>query len=296
MTSRIGFVGLGDMGWPMAACLARAGVQPLIWARRAASAEGLPELGAELAPDIDALCTGADTICTMLAHADAQDEVFGRDTPAFARRLAGRTLVQMGTTAPGYSRTLAAEINAIGGRYVELPVSGSTGPAAQGALVAMAAGDPEDIARITPLVDPMVSAIVPCGTVPKALQMKLAVNAYLAGLIGGLLEAVDLAEASALDLGTLQSILEAGPMSNDLMRMKLPKLIEREFSPQGSIRQSVNNLRMITEAGAELGAPMPVNSALRAVFEEGKEAGLADEDMVAASKILRARRNGAGKS
>lgn len=71
MTSHIGFVGLGDMGWPMAACLARAGAQPLIWARRAASAEGLPELGAELAPDIDALCSGADTICTMLSHAEA---------------------------------------------------------------------------------------------------------------------------------------------------------------------------------------------------------------------------------
>lgn len=117
----------------------------------------------------------------------------------------------MGTTAPRYSRALGAEIAGVGGHYVELPVSGSTGPAAQGALVAMAAGDPEDIARITPLMDPMVSALIPCGTVPKALPMKLAVNAYLAGLIGGLVEAVDLAEASALDLGTLQRILEAGP-------------------------------------------------------------------------------------
>lgn len=83
-------------------------------------------------------------------------------------------------------------------------------------------------------------------------------------------------------------------MNNDLMRMKLPKLIEGEFSPQGSIRQSVNNLRMITEAGAELGAPMLINSALRAMFEEAKEVGLADEDMVAMSKILRARRTKTG--
>ncbi len=205
----------------------------------------------------------------------------------------------MGTTAPGYSCALGAEIAAVGGHYVELPVSGSTGPAAQGALVAMAAGDPEDIVRITPLVDPMVSALIPCGTVPKALQMKLAVNAYLAGLFGGLVEAVDLAEASALHLSTLQKILEAVPMSIDLMRMKPPKLIEGkliegEFSPQGSIRQSVNNLRMITEAGAELDAPMPVNSVLHAMFEEAKEAGLADEDMVAISTVLRGRRTKAG--
>lgn len=290
MADRLGFVGLGDMGRPMANCLARAGLRPLLWARRPESATEILPHGAELAPDIDALCAGADVICAMLAHADALDEVFGRNRPSFGHRLAGKTLVQMGTTAPGYSQALERDVLACGGRYVELPVSGSTGPAAEGQLIAMAAGADDDIARITPLVAPMVARIIPCGTVPKALQMKLAVNTYLVGLIGGLFEAFDFAEASDLDLTTFQQILEAGPMNNDLMRMKLPKLIGAEYSPQGSIRQAVNNLRMITEAGAELGAPMAMTTVARELFEAGHSRGLAEEDMTATVKILRARR------
>lgn len=291
MTDRLGFVGLGAMGRPMAKCLARAGHRPLLWARAPGAAAEILSLGADLAPDIDTLCDRSATICTMLADAAALDAVFGRRTPAFAARLSGKTLVQMGTTAPGYSKALGADIHAAGGRYVELPVSGSTGPAAAGELVAMAAGDPADIARIAPLVDPMIASLIPCGAPPKALQMKLAVNTYLTGLVGGLVEAVDFAEASDLDLDTLRQILEAGPMNNAVMRMKLPKLIDADHSPQGSVRQALNNLVMITEAGAEVGATMPVNTSLRALYEAGQAAGLADKDMVAIIEILRARRS-----
>lgn len=221
-------------GRPITSCLARAGAQPLLWARRPASAAEILPLGAELAPDIDALCAGANIICVMLAHAQALDDVFGRNTPDFARRLAGKTLVQMGTTAPGYSQALGRDVLECGGCYEELPVSGSTGPAAEGQLIAMTAGAGDNIARIAPLVAPMVARIIPCGSVPKALQMKLAVNTCPVGLVGGLFEAFDFAEARDLDLTTFQQILEAGPMSNDLMRMKLPKLIGAEHSPRAA--------------------------------------------------------------
>lgn len=292
MAERLGFVGLGDMGRPMASRLARAGMRPLLWARRAESAADILPLGAELAPDIATLCAGADTICVMLADSAALDSVFARGTEHFAALLSGKTLVQMGTTAPGYSAALGAEITGIGGTYVELPVSGSTGPAAEGQLVAMAAGDPGDIARITPLVAPMVASVIPCGAVPKALAMKLAVNAYLVGLVGGLIEAVDFAEASDLDLATLQHILEAGPMDNAVTRSKLPKLMATDYAPQGSVRQALNNTRMITEAGAALGAPMAVNMAVRKLYEMAQAEGMEALDMVAIRDILRAQRKG----
>ena len=291
MHTKIGFVGLGDMGRPMATCLAKAGLAPVVWARNPASAEAVLMHGTTLADSIDALCAECGVIVLMLADGAAMDEVFGRGTSVFADRVKGRTLVHMGTTPPSYSKGLEVDILAAGGRYVEMPVSGSSGPAAEGRLVAMAAGDPTDIEAVLPLVDPMVSGVVRCGAVPKATQMKLAVNTYLMGMMLGLMEATNYAEAAELDFETLRGVLEASPMSNDLMRMKLPKIQAKDFAPQGSIRQAVNNGVMACDAGAEVGAPMASVEAFRDLAREAKAAGLGDEDMIAITKMLAARRS-----
>ena len=89
MSQRIGFVGLGDMGVPMAGRLADAGLNPLVWSRRPESAGSVVAKGAELAETIDQLFDECDRVVLMLAHADAMDEVLGRGTPQFASRVNG---------------------------------------------------------------------------------------------------------------------------------------------------------------------------------------------------------------
>ena len=132
MAERLGFVGLGNMGRPMASCLAKAGAKPLVWSRNPASAEEVMALGGELAPDIATLFEECGCVISMLADGPVMDAVFGRGTPAFAKRLAGKLLIHMGTTPPGYSLGLLHDIEAVGGRYFEMPVSGSSVPAARG--------------------------------------------------------------------------------------------------------------------------------------------------------------------
>ena len=134
MAARVGFIGLGDMGVPMAGRLADAGLNPLLWARRPESADPVVARGGELAPTVDALFDVCDRVVLMLANGAAMDEVLGRGGPDFARRVEGVTLIHMGTTPPGYSEGLAADVIAAGGQYAEMPVSGSTGPAATGDL------------------------------------------------------------------------------------------------------------------------------------------------------------------
>ena len=135
MNKRIGFIGLGDMGVPMASRLADAGLNPLVWSRRPESAETVVARGAELAASLDELFDACDRIVLMLANAQAMDEVLGRGTAQFALRISGVTLIHMGTTPPGYSEALASDVHEAGGQYAEMPVSGSTGPAASGDLV-----------------------------------------------------------------------------------------------------------------------------------------------------------------
>ena len=289
MTQRVGFIGLGDMGVPMAGRLADAGLQPLVWSRRAESADSVVARGAELATSIDALFATCDRVVLMLANARAMDEVLGRKTADFSRRLAGVTLIHMGTTPPDHSQALAEDVISAGGQYAEVPVSGSTGPAASGDLVAMTAGSPEALAAAEDIVAHMCRAVVPCGAVPKALQMKLAVNTYLAGLATGLFEAFNLARKAELDLDTFASVLEAGPMNCDLMRMKLPKLLREDYTPQGSIRQACNNMQMIVDEGARVGAAVPIVMIILELVEEASRTGWDAEDMTAIAKVLAAR-------
>ena len=293
MGQRVGFIGLGDMGVPMACRLADGGLTPLVWSRRAESADPVVARGGEAASTADAVFEACDRVVLMLAHGEAMDEVLGRGTPDFARRVVGVTIIHMGTTPPGYSQALAEDVLSAGGQYAEIPVSGSTGPAATGDLVAMAAGSKEALAAAEDVVKHMCRAIVPCGEVPKALQMKLAVNTYLGGLVTGLFEAFNLARVADLDLSTFAKVLEAGPMNCDLMRMKLPKLLNEDYAPQGSIRQACNNMQMIVDEGARMGAPMPVSQVMRDLVEEAARSGWVDEDMIAMTKVLAARGAGA---
>jgi 3-hydroxyisobutyrate dehydrogenase len=291
MADTIGFIGLGDMGVPMASRLADAGLAPLVWSRRRESGDPVLSRGAVWADTADAVFAACDRVVLMLAHGAAMDAVLGRGTDGFAERVRGTTLIHMGTTPPGYSQALEADVIAAGGRYAEVPVSGSTGPAATGELVAMTAGAPDALDAAADIIAHMCRAVVPCGSVPKALQMKLAVNTYLGGLVTGLFEAFNFARSADLDLPTLARVLEAGPMNCDLMRMKLPKLLTEDYTPQGSIRQAINNMQMIVDEGARVGAATPVSQVMLDLVRAADGAGWSDEDMSAMTKALAMRKS-----
>ena len=151
----LGFIGLGVMGQPMALNLARAGASLLVWNRSAERCDALRAAGATVAANAAEVFRQAHIVILMMATDAAIDVVLERGTPAFAISVAGKTIVHMGTTAADYSRQLEADIRAVGGRYVEAPVSGSRKPAEAGQLVAMLAGDESAVAEVRSLIRPI---------------------------------------------------------------------------------------------------------------------------------------------
>src|SRR5262245_31488040 len=125
------------MGQPMALNLAVAGTSLVVWNRTSARCAPLRAAGAHVAASPAEVFAAADTVLVMLADDVAIDDVLGRGTATFGELVAGHTVVHMGTTSPEYSRRLAEDIVAAGGRYVEAPVSGSRIPAVKGELVGM---------------------------------------------------------------------------------------------------------------------------------------------------------------
>lgn len=271
----IGFAGLGMMGRAMASNLVRAGLPVLVWNRTAARTRPLADLGAKVAPDLDTLFTESEVVFLMLTDAAACDEVLA------GRRLAGRTVINTSTLEPASSERLAAEVAARDVRYVEAPVSGSRVPAENGELVAMTAGDPEVVESVRPLFDPLCRQVVYCGPPPAGLVMKLAVNICLITQITGLAEAVRFAAAHDLELDRFAQVIGAGQLASPVVRVKTPKLVGRDFTPQASISDVWMNTRLITDAAAAAGIAAPLLDVCRDLYAETAGLGHSRDDMAA---------------
>jgi 3-hydroxyisobutyrate dehydrogenase len=285
----IGFIGLGTMGMPMALNLARAGIRLIVWNRSRERCEPLAAAGATIASSPSDVLGRCESSFLMLADETATDDVLGRGTPDFTDRVGGRRIIAMSTVAPSYSRGLADDIVAAGGRYVEAPVSGSRKPAETGDLVGMLAGEPEDIASVRTLLAPVCKELFDCGAVPGALRMKLAVNTFLITMVTGLAEAAHFAERLGLDVERLIAILDAGPMASSVSRMKASKLAHRDFARQAGIADVLKNSRLIVEAAQEAGIASPQMDSCLALFRETAELGLGSEDMVAVVRAIEER-------
>ena len=287
--SQVGFIGLGVMGAPMALNLARAGVSLVVWSRRSEACEGVARLGAAVADSPAELFSRATVIVVMLADAAAMDAVLGRGTPEFRERMSGRTIVHMGTTEPDYSRGLEEDIVGVGGRYVEAPVSGSRLPAEAGELVAMVAGHPDAVRDVVPILQPMCRVTVPCGAVPDALLMKLAVNVFLIAMVTGLAESVHFAQRHGLDLDRLINILDAGPMASPVSRVKGLKLASGDFAVQASIANVLDNNRLVARSARLARTATPLLDVCHALYGEAMELGHGGSDMAAVIRAIEAR-------
>lgn len=287
-----GFVGLGVMGQPMALRLARAGRPLVVWNRTADRCQPLREAGASVAAGPSEVFQRTRTVILMLADDAAIDAVLGRGTQRFGAQVTGRTVVHMGTTSAGYSRALEAEIRAAGGRYVEAPVSGSRGPAEEGRLVVMLAGDEAAVAQVGPLLVPLCRQTFVCGAVPGALLMKLAVNVFLITQVTGLAEAFHFADRHGLDRRRFLDVLDAGPMASSVSRTKAAKLLTRDFAVQAAILDVLKNNRLIAEQARSSNLASPLLDVCYALYGETAALGHGDADMAAVLYAIEARTDG----
>lgn len=285
---RIGIIGLGVMGTPIALRLLHAGMPILVWNRSSPATDYLRDAGATVASSVADLCAHSDVILLALRDAPALDAVLERGTPAFATYVSNRMLVQLGTTAPSLSLELALAIEHCGGRYVEAPVSGSRMQAEQGQLISMFAGAEKDIDEVEDLLVPICREAFGCGLVPQAMRMKLAINHFLIVMVTALAEAVHAAQLGHMDLQLLQRILDAGPMASTTSRIKLAKLVTADYKPQAAIRDVRLIAHLVARQAHVAGAASPLIDICCAALDAASAAGDGDSDMVAVVRHLQA--------
>ena len=285
----IGFIGLGVMGRPMALNLARAGTPLVVWNRTPDRAEALREAGAAVAETVDEVFARARTVLIMLVNEEVTDRVLGRGTADFSRRVRGHLIVSTGSVSPGYSRALAEDVRAAGGRFVESPVSGSRGPAEAGTLVALVGGDDDDLEQVRPLLTPMTKEIVHCGPVGNGLLMKLTVNLYLDVMLAALAEAVHFADRHDLDRAMVRRAIMVGPMAAELVEVKLTQLVEDDFDTRAAVSDAHANTRLIADAARAARIASPLLDLAGDLYGETVTAGGGRRDMIAVIDAVAAR-------
>ena len=185
----------------------------------------------------------------------------------------------------GYSHLLHRYVRDAGGTFIEMPVSGSKGPAQRGELVGMLAGEQDSGESVKSVVEPITAAFIYCGSIVSGFKIKYATKLYLITMTVGLAEAMKLAHAQNLDLEAFGEVLAAGPMASAYMKNKVEKILNQDWSPQAAIRDCYNSTELIRAAAGSVNLDLPVARAVGMLYKQATDAGLGQEDMIAVGKV-----------
>ncbi|KAE8410951.1 hypothetical protein BDV36DRAFT_276206 [Aspergillus pseudocaelatus] len=279
---RLGFLGLGVMGVPMARNLARH-FPVTVWNRSINKYPLLKDTNASIGETPAKVAQKSDIVFVMLFNSSAIKSILTKD---FKQALQGKILINTSSVPVDFSESLEAEVQKAGGHYIEMPVSGSKVPAEQGQLVGLLAGNREVVERVRPYVEPLTRVAVYCGPIGSGLKTKYAVNTLLVILTIGLSESINLAREQGLDLVVFGRVLEACPMASAYSKIKVQKILNEDWTPQAGLRDCYNSTQLIVKAVEQANTRSPMMRLCTKLYAEALEAGLGEEDMISVAKIV----------
>lgn len=280
--TRIAFLGLGQMGAPMAARLLEAGHELTVWNRTARKADPLVEKGARLAGSPREAARSAEAVITMLATPEAlEDVVFGRDGVAggLGRDVA---VIEMSTVGPGVVRDLA---DRLAGEVIDAPVLGSVPQATDGSLKVFVGGSDEAFRRWGPLLEAFGTPMH-LGPLGAGASMKLVANSTLGALMSGLGEALSLAQGLGLEPSAVLDILAESPLGVTV-KSKRELIDSGTYPPRFKLALAAKDLRLVAEAAEAARRDLRVARAARSWLEDADRAGLGDLDYSAVTAHIR---------
>jgi 3-hydroxyisobutyrate dehydrogenase len=263
----------------MARNLLGAGMEVRAWNRSTEKAGPLADDGATVFGDPTEAARGADFLLTMLADADAIEEVL-RDgvLPALAE---DAVWLQMSTVGERGHATLAHLAAENGVAYVDAPVLGTKAPAEQGQLVVLASGPERVRERCEPVFGAVGGKTVWLGEAGEGSRLKLIVNNWIVGLLGVLAETIAFARATGVEPRKFLETIEGGPLGLPYAQIKGGMMIEEDFPTSFSAKLARKDAALVLDAAGARELDMAVASAVAARFDEAIEAGHGEEDMAA---------------
>ena len=265
---KVGFIGLGAIGSPMAKRLLHPGGFALtVWARSALQAKPLVDAGASAASSAAELAAACDVVCLCLTNSEAVEQVVFGEAGVAAGAPPGTIVVDHSTIHPTHTRAFASRL-ALQRRvaWIDAPVSGGPLGASNGTLAVMAGGDEVDLQRVRPVLAAFAGRVTHVGAVGAGQTMKACNQMISAGAMAGIVEALKLARASGLDPAVLPAAVAGGWADSALLRHYVPRMLAHSF--QGSTRTMVKDLDIACDLARQTGTPLPVTSLLTSFYRQ----------------------------
>lgn len=284
---RIGFLGLGIMGTPMAANLLKAGLSLSVWNRTQGKAETLALLGAEELISPSLVTAQSDITFAMVADPTAALETALGPGGAVDGLQPGKYYVDCSTIDPLTAETIGDAVRARGAHFLEAPVSGSKKPAEDGQLIFLAGGDREAFEFAKPFFSIMGKNSHYLGETGSGARMKLVVNMIMGVMCVALSEGLNLARKTGLDPNTLLDVLDEGAIQNPMFRLKGPNMLTGVHTPAFPLIHMQKDMRLALQLADSTMSRTPTAAAANQLYLEAMAMGLSGMDFASVDEPLR---------
>ena len=275
---KIGFIGLGIMGKPMAKNLLKAGYELKVHDLVTAAVEELVLAGAVRAQSSADTARGSDLIITMLPNSPNVKAAVLGENGVLEGLAPGSILVDMSSINPIASREICLEVEKKGCFMLDAPVSGGEPKAIDGTLAIMAGGKQDVFDRVKDVLQVMGKSVTLCGDIGAGNTTKLANQIIVAANIAAVSEALTLGVKAGVRPEAIYSAIRAGLAGSTVMDAKAPMMMDGNFKPGFRINLHIKDLANALDTGHDVGAPLPLTAAVMEMMQWLKTNGYEGED------------------
>jgi 2-hydroxy-3-oxopropionate reductase len=281
MKPRVGVIGLGLMGAPMAANFMKAGFPVTVWNRTAEKSQKLAKIGATVAASPAELAGQVEILLTIVSDPPALEEVLWGKQGALGGLKSGSVLIDSSTVSPALARRVskACEEKSVG--FLDAPVTGGTWGAEKGELVFMVGGEKDVFERVRPALEAVGKRFFLLGPNGAGQTIKLAMNLILALQVQALAEGLELVTRAGVEGEKLIEVLQSSMGRAAVLDVKAPVILKRDFTPSFPLRLMHKDIRLAMELAKENGLELPAGAAAYKAYSSVKSSAKSDVDYAA---------------
>jgi 3-hydroxyisobutyrate dehydrogenase-like beta-hydroxyacid dehydrogenase len=288
MVDKIGWIGLGKMGVPMAGHLLSAGFDLTVYNRSPGPEAALRDAGAGVAESPAALAPNVGVIISMTSDDGALADVTDGPNGAFTTAKPGTLFIDMSTVSPEISAKVGARAAELGLSYLRAPVSGGVALSVAGTVTVLASGARADFDRALPLFDAMAKKSFHVGEAEEARYIKLALN-MMVGMTSAMMgEALVFAERGGAARDTVLDVMGESAIASPLVGYKIEPMRQRDFTATFSAKQMAKDYDLLLAAGRGTNTPLPLAAFVRQMWSSIIANGYGEEDFLAYVKTMEA--------
>ena len=283
---RVGFVGLGLMGKPMAANIMKAGFPVTVYNRTRTKAEELAGQGAKVAGSPKEVAAQSDVTVTMVSDSPDVEEVILGANGVIQGVQHGAAVIDMSTISPQVTQEIAEALSQKGAHMLDAPVSGGSWGAVQGTLSIMVGGEKETFDRCLPIFEAMGKRVIYTGGHGMGQVTKLVNQIIVGGTLAAVCEGLLFGAKAGIDLNPVFEAITGGAANSWQLENLGSRILKRDFAPGFMVKLMHKDLRLITEVARDMQLPLPLISLAHQFYHVLQREGHSDEGTQAYIKVM----------